>query len=399
MPALVDARITHGVRHVSRGIEGIDELETRVCSAMNRALVFALLVACSSKKSDPAPTPAPAPATPVAKPATPSKPAAGSGSGSGSSTIESPAQVAAYHTAMRDGRKATDAKNYAAAIAAFDKALVAKRADSRALAERGYARLLDGKDLVAASRDLDAASGTTKDPKLLSMIWFNRGLVEEARKDEPNALAAFTIANTLHPNDAAKAKLAGKSSCAATVVKPFAVEGAKITDGADWVALAKAIAPPDEPATIDPPAALPAVFTIHHSMMDYMFLAVKQGAGIRAYPLGGAFIGHCNGRVAFAIASSTDHRVVVHGTEVLQPGYTWECVLPGGTQGPCTGADGEDWAHTICDEGGAVVRDVIIDLATDAMTAVEQPDENHFATVKVDASGIHLGGNGCDGTR
>ncbi len=300
---------------------------------------------------------------------------------------------------MRDGRKATDAKNYAAAIAAFDKALVAKRGDSRALAERGYARLLDGKDLVAASRDLDAASGTTQDTKLLSMIWFNRGLVEEARKDQPNALAAFTIANTLSPSGAAKAKLAGKSSCTATVVKPFAVDGAKMTDGADWVALANAIAPPDDPGTIDPPAALPAVFTIHHAMEDFMYLAVKKGAGIRAYPLGGAYIGHCSGRVAFDIASSTDKQVVVHGTEVLQASYTWECVLPDHTQGPCTGAAGEDWAHTICDDGHAVVRDVIIDLATDAMTAVEQSDEHKFATVKVDASGIHLSGNNCDGTR
>jgi hypothetical protein len=45
------------------------------------------------------------------------------------------------------------------------------------------------------------------------------------------------------------------------------------------------------------------------------------------------------------------------------------------------------------------VRDVTIDLATDAMTAVEQPDEKKFGRVKVDASGIHLSSNGCDGKR
>jgi hypothetical protein len=381
---------------------------------MKRALFLVLLAACGSKKSsDPAPTPAPekvatgssaAPApAPTTKPAPPVA-KAGSGSGSGSDAPVSAAQIKAYQTAMSDGRKATDKKDYAAAIAAFDKALVAKRADSRALAERGFARLLDGKDLVAASADLDAAASGTKDIKLQGMIWFNRGLVEEARKDQPNAIAAFSIANSLNPSAAAKAKIAGKSTCQAMIVNPFAVEGTKITDAKDWPSLLKAIVPAEEAAAmpdqmaLEQPASLPAVFMLHFEMEDFDYLAVKTATGMRAYPLGGAMMSKCQGHVEFDVASSDAKRVVVHGTELLQVSYSYMCQKDD-KEVDCN-TPGADWAHKICDEvGGVTMRDVVVDLAAGTMIAVEQPDGKAFAAVKVDAAGVHLSGNGCDGAR
>jgi len=131
--------------------------------------------------------------------------------------------------ALKRGRSATIKKDYAAAIAAFDEALVAIPKEPRALAERGYAKLLAGDD-SGARTDLWSARGRTKDEKLGSQIWWNLGLLYERQKDEYAAHDAFAHAYALHPTLAAKAKLGDAGTCPATVD----AEHVKLVHHATW---------------------------------------------------------------------------------------------------------------------------------------------------------------------
>jgi hypothetical protein len=130
-------------------------------------------------------------------------------------TIDPDAGVA-YAGALKRGRAATVKKDYHSAIAAFDEALAAIPKEPRALAERGYAKLLAG-DNYGARMDLWAARGRTKDEKLGSQIWWNLGLIAEREKDDSAAHDAFAHAYALHPTLAAKAKLGDAGTCPATV--------------------------------------------------------------------------------------------------------------------------------------------------------------------------------------
>ncbi len=133
---------------------------------------------------------------------------------------------------MQIGRTQTRAKAYPEAIAAFDRALVHQPNHSKALAERGFAKLL-AKDLEGARTDLERARQRTQDPERLGPIWFNVGLVAEASGNPEGALRAFTLSNELRPSKAAAARIAGKAVCTAEVeraVKPG-------TRFPSWVAL------------------------------------------------------------------------------------------------------------------------------------------------------------------
>jgi tetratricopeptide (TPR) repeat protein len=125
-------------------------------------------------------------------------------------------KLATYWKSMTEGRKATLAKKYDDAYAAFDKALVAMPDDARAISERGYARLL-AKDYKGAVADLDKAVARTSDKKLLGQIYYNYGLAAEARGDAEAARAAFVRSNEYNPTTAAKNKIEGKSSCPAVI--------------------------------------------------------------------------------------------------------------------------------------------------------------------------------------
>ncbi len=180
---------------------------------------------CSKHAEPPPPAKAPEPVkTPVAASdaavvaAVDAAPAAGSGTGRGAGSRVTPvtaadkAADATYRAAMKRGRKATDAKTYPDAIAAFDEALKARPNEPHALAERGFAKLLAGTDLDSASGDFDHAADATKDPKLLGMIWFNRGLVDDKLGHADAALVDYYLANQLLPSKTVAAKIAGKKS-------------------------------------------------------------------------------------------------------------------------------------------------------------------------------------------
>jgi tetratricopeptide (TPR) repeat protein len=93
----------------------------------------------------------------------------------------------AYILELSQGRKATLAKDYAQAEAHFSKSLEALPGDPRALAERGYARLLASK-LPEAEADLAAATRGAPSSAVLLQILHNRMLVARQRGDEAAAL-------------------------------------------------------------------------------------------------------------------------------------------------------------------------------------------------------------------
>ncbi len=355
-------------------------------------------------------------------------PPAAAGSGSGSAVVKAPAPKAptpaalaedpkaraAYRAGMRTGRKATDARQWSAAIAGFDQALAAKPGDARAFGERGFARLLDGTDLDGASRDLDRAAGGTKDTKLLSSIWFNRGLIDEKRGNEINATAAFVVANALRPTAAAKAKLAGKSTCPVSVGHEVDLMDHKPIEGADWIALAKATGFDDADAITTKEAAfelfngerteptLPGLFSPHDFTWKVPYYIVKTGTGLRAIPLAEAQGGRCPGTAELEVVTQDATRVLISGTELGDGGYTFMCKKPGDDDGDvfeCSNKEGakEEDAGTACFGGTPERDDIVLDVKTGKVLLVlSQPEVEARAAVELAPGGVKLRNRGCD---
>lgn len=91
-----------------------------------------------------------------------------------------------YLAELAQGRKATVAKDFAAAEEHFSKCLEALPKDPRALGERGYARLLAGKP-AEAETDLAAATRGAPSSGVLVQILHNRMLAARQRGDESAA--------------------------------------------------------------------------------------------------------------------------------------------------------------------------------------------------------------------
>ena len=368
---------------------------------MLRALLLSsLLVAACSGKKDAAPAPGSGSAAA----------ALGSGSGSAAQVAapppaakkkppEPPEDRAGYRAGMAKGRKATDAKQYADAIKGFDAALAAKKGDPRALAERGFARFLEGSDLAAAAKDLDRAWSGTKDGKLLSMIWFNRGLVEEKLGNAPNATAAFVVANALRPTAAAQAKIAGKAACPVAIRRELAVENSIALDAPDWAALVKKLPHQEEDPPIETPTDKPPLIVTAEGWPEKVaYLVVKGGAGLRAIPLGVASNGRCPGTASFEIADSDATRIHVTGSSMYEGGYTFMCQGKGGDGDPveCTGAANEVSAGTACFGGTADRLDILFGAAGNVLLVSSQPDVEKPAELTLDPGGVKLTGLGCD---
>jgi hypothetical protein len=124
----------------------------------------------------------------------------------------------AYLSSLAAGRKATVARDYAKAIEQFGKCLESAPADPRALAERGYARLLSGQ-LPEAEADLAAAAKLAPSAALLSQILHNQLQVAKKRGDERSA-ARF---------EAAKQELAQARRLASGVTCGFGIEDGSLS--------------------------------------------------------------------------------------------------------------------------------------------------------------------------
>lgn len=157
-------------------------------------------------------------------------------------------RIATHEAAIARGRKATRDKDYQKAIVAFSEAATADPSDGRALAERGFAKLLQG-DLQGADNDLEAAMALTSDPELLSAIWFNLGLTREKEKDEEGARVAFANAHLLKPSAATRAKTAGKPTCTVEVRRANLTD---LTSAAGWMGLHRILGPSQHDETPAP---------------------------------------------------------------------------------------------------------------------------------------------------
>ncbi len=377
---------------------------------------FALVTACKGSKQAPAATPGGSGAIVTGAG---SGSATGSGSavaGSGSGAVDAaapkvdPAVRRAYVAGMREGRKATRAMDYKTAIAAFDRALAAKPNDPRALGERGYAQLLDGGDLDAAARDFDRAAGSTKDPKLLAQVWFNRGLLEDKRGNDANAVAAFVNANTLRPTKAAQAKIAGHATCPVTVRRNVdALTDAKPVSGTDWMTLANAIPHDGERVKTDAEAGAmltgvskaltpPATGVTTADGVKLGWVVWKRGDTLQAVAIGEAMDGRCPGSLGVTIARTDARWIHARVEEIVEDGYALMCEDQSGDLYECKDVDNEVEAGTACLGGAETVRDVAIEIATGKLALVISQPETSLAEAKVTltSKGLALAGRSCD---
>ncbi len=161
---------------------------------------------------------------------------------SASSAARAPAPIAGadlprakeYVQNLARGRKATAAKDYAHAVAFFDKALVAEPGDARALSERGYAYLLND-NLDAASKDLEAAAKRATSVDLLRQILFNQATVAEKRGDT-------STADTLRArrDELGQAKRSKGKDCSISISRPGILPVKVATAREAWAELKKA---------------------------------------------------------------------------------------------------------------------------------------------------------------
>lgn len=156
-------------------------------------------------------------------------------------------QRQAYSAALVEGRKATVAKRWSDAVAAFDRALAIVPSDARALSERGYAQLLGGHP-ESAKHDFKRARATCdpKDAKLAAQIEFNLGLACDALADmgvddqlRGEAVGHYRRSNDLAPSKAAASKMGGCPASwgpakSATFASRSDVEAKLSVSHADW---------------------------------------------------------------------------------------------------------------------------------------------------------------------
>lgn len=159
---------------------------TTPCSA----LAFALVVGCEARPAaieraaaiasvdDPAPTP-------VAEPSAPAP---------------------SYDAAMAEGRDAFAQRRYAAAVTAFERALVATPDDPRALSELGWAAL-HAEDLALAERVLLRATSLDAEPRVAAASLYNLGRVREAQGRTSDAAALYERSLALRDARTVRARL------------------------------------------------------------------------------------------------------------------------------------------------------------------------------------------------
>ncbi len=160
----------------------------------------------------------------------------------GSSAARAPTAIAGadlprakeYVQNLARGRKATVAKDYAHAVAFFDKALVAEPGDARALSERGYAYLLND-NLDAAAKDLESAAKRAPSVDLLRQILFNQATIADKRGDAKAAEALRQERERL-----GSAKRSKSKDCSVSITRPGTLP-VKVNSARDaWAELKKA---------------------------------------------------------------------------------------------------------------------------------------------------------------
>jgi len=328
-----------------------------------------------------------------------------------------------YADAMKRGRAATRETKYPDAEVAYETALDAKPGDAQALAERGYARLLNGES-ERASEDLARAAELTQDRRLLAQIWFNRGLVEEKIGSSDATLAAFYLSNRYAPSAAAGRKLGNQRVCPVRVGRGGIAQAGPTLEAKSLDGLLAKMANDGESRTwdVERPNGLPAIVIAHlhdSSWVQVASVLGEFGGVLRAVPIGSAWGGRCPGEIAFEVERSERQLVWVRGTELGESGYAHMCVPADASPDdyppakPCLefppGAETRA-VQSYCAGGTPTLRSALVYLRTGRVILnLEQPaalrassagepsqDAGGLVQVTPDPAGYRLHGFDCD---
>ncbi len=337
--------------------------------------------------------------------------------------------VKKFHAAMKRGRVATDKKDYAVAVKAFSDALAVEPNEPEALAERGYAHLL-AKEYDAASADLDAAAKRAAAASQQGMIWFNVGLLAEARGDAAAAKHAYAESNRIRPSKAAAKKLGGAAVCDAAIDKTRTAG----TVYASWVAAAKGLraaalagGPIDGSTDDDAPKAPtteaaarawlcgddgcdgsgPWIVAIPDSVGDLTYdLVIGQKGGhlLTFAGLGGKMLGRCESEDQIEVLGGAPLQVHV----TIEPNDMVDVDTSSGELKSC--GDNLDGCHEACFYSDKSDQDLFIDATSGAqILSVVRPfatrDDSEFkldedftqkVTLTRTITGVTLAGGACD---
>lgn len=163
---------------------------------------------------------------------------------------------------IRNGRRASRARDYALAVTEFDQALTLSPQNPRVLCENGYVRFLQG-DLRGAAARIDLAlslySGLFTRERVssnrattiqqlasariedshrapIAMCLYNRGLVARQQQDFALARASLTASIALRPNASVSAQLAQLPAVGqTTAARPLVLNGIRTIEDSDGV--------------------------------------------------------------------------------------------------------------------------------------------------------------------
>jgi tetratricopeptide (TPR) repeat protein len=119
--------------------------------------------------------------------------------------------LADYNTSLREGRRLARRGDWAAAMKAFEAALVATPDDAVALSELGFAAFKAGK-LDVAKRETRRAVDQAREPNVKAASLYNLGRIDEALNDAASARNDYQQSLALRPNDVVRARLAALSA-------------------------------------------------------------------------------------------------------------------------------------------------------------------------------------------
>ena len=105
-----------------------------------------------------------------------------------------------YREALKEGRELHLAKDYAGAVAAFDRALAIREDDARALGEKGWAQFQAG-DLAGAEKSTVEAIARTSNKKFLGGMHYNMGRIHEQRGAKERAVASYRRSLEVRPGN------------------------------------------------------------------------------------------------------------------------------------------------------------------------------------------------------
>lgn len=398
-----------------------------------RAVVPALSVlllttlATSCKRDDPAPTPsatASVPASAASASASVAAPRPRASAEKRAVTPEDKARFARYQRALAAGRKATVAKDNARAVAAFTDALEAMPDDPRALAERAFAELSQGK-LDDADKDLARAKKNTEDPELLAPIWFNIGLVAEKRDRRDEAARAYQRSNELKATRAAADKLAAmkappprcpvtasKSGNAGLVVRDWKAVRDRLAAGFEKRFSSPAALPVGDEAAVrkallqapfDPMSPWIAHVTDESRTGETYHIVLPTAEGslrvIEAIAEGFPSA-RCGSDIeSVSVIHGQLARVVIERSLVVP---SMMCEKKGKEPGECTGDPGEEPIQSFCKGVGATRTELVVDPSTGVVADLVQeiPYAGHgpqkpAATVTMTGRTLRVDGGGC----